>query len=40
MYLTGFHPVRYSRYIHKQTVMTYGRILHKSITSVHQPIST
>ena len=23
-----------------QTVMTYGRILHKSITSVHQPIST
>ena len=37
---TRFHPVRYSRYIHKRTVMTYGRILHKSITSVHQMIST
>jgi hypothetical protein len=35
-----FHPARYSRYIHKRTVMLYDRILHKSITSVYQPIST
>jgi len=35
-----FHPVRYSIYIHKRTVMIYERMLHKSITSVHQPVST
>jgi len=33
-------PIRYSRYIHKRTVMTNGRILQKSITNVHQLILT
>jgi len=38
--MTRFHSVRKTRHIHRQTVMTYGRKPHNSITNVYQQIST
>jgi len=39
-HMTISHPDSSSRYIHKPTVMTYGHILHKHTTNVHQRNST
>jgi len=33
---TRSHPESSSRHTYKPTVMTYGRILHKNTTNVHQ----